>query len=60
MLLCHPAFTDSINNVSRATPHVTAGMIPLTLWGKDSGEDFKVLVAVHVDALHPEDLTLAR
>lgn len=29
------------------------------LWGKDSGEDFKVLIAVHVDALHLEDLTLA-
>lgn len=34
-------------------------MIPLTLWGKDSGEDFKVLVAVHVDVLHLEDQKLA-
>lgn len=38
---------------------VTAYMIPLTLRSKDSGEDFKVLIAVHVDALHLEDLTLA-
>jgi len=34
-------------------------MIPLTLWSKDSGEDFKVLIAVHVYLLHVEDQTLA-
>lgn len=35
-------------------------MVPLTMWSKDSGEDLKVFIAVRVDALHPEDLTLNR
>lgn len=43
----HHAYTDIINN----------DMTPLTLWSKDSGEDFKVLSAVHVDTLHVEELT---
>ncbi len=40
-------------------PRFTADMIPLTLWRKDSGKDFKVFIAVHVDVLHLGDLTLA-
>lgn len=44
-------------------PHADAAnddTTPLTLWSKDGGEDFKVLGAVHVDALHLEDLTAGR
>lgn len=34
-------------------------MIPLTVWSEDGGENFKVLIALHVDVLHLEDLCTA-
>lgn len=55
-LINHPASRLHLPHADAVNDDTT----PLTLWSKDGGEDFKVLGAVHVDALHLEDLTADR